>query len=106
MKKIFLITFAAFLFMGINTFAQTKTPKLTDKQIKQTKRIHQGVKSGELTRFETKQLMKQKRKLQKHKMIAKSDGVVTPKERARLNAQANRLNKNIYKQKHDSQKRR
>ena len=106
MKKLFLVLFAAFLFTGFNAFAQTKTPKVTKKQINQHKRIAQGVKSGELTRIEAKRLMKQERKLQKHKVIAKSDGVVTRKERARLNAEANRLSKKIYIQKHDRQKRR
>ena len=49
--------------------------------------------------------MKQEAKLQKQKRIAKSDGVVTKRERAKLNHEANKLSAKIYKQKHDRQKR-
>ena len=106
MKKLSLII-AAVLFISSGLFAQSvKTPKINKKQKNQLSRIEQGVKSGELTKRETKRLLKQEAKLQKQKKIAKSDGVVTKRERAKLNKEANKLSAKIYKQKHDKQKRR
>lgn len=104
MKKLTLII--TVLFISTTVMAQSvKTPKINKKQKNQISRIEQGVKSGELTKKETKRLMKQEAKLQKHKRIAKSDGVVTKRERSKLNHEANKLSAKIYKQKHDRQKR-
>ena len=105
MKRLNLIIAAALL-ISTGLFAQsTKTPKVNKKQKNQISRIEQGVKSGELTKRETRRLMIQEAKLQKQKRIAKSDGVVTKRERAKLNHEANKLSAKIYKQKHDRQKR-
>ena len=106
MKKT-LLTLSILLFVISGLFAQTnKTPKLNQKQKEQFTKLENGVKSGELTKKETKKLLRQEAKLQKHKKIAKSDGVVTPKERAKLNKEAKKLDKKIFDQKHDRQKRR
>jgi tellurite resistance protein len=87
-------------------FAQSiKTPKINKKQKVQVEKIKQGVKSGELTRYETKRLIKQEAKLQKNKKIAKADGVITPKEKKQLRKEIRKLDAKIYKQKHDKQKR-
>lgn len=105
MKKLGLII-TAVLFISTGLFAQsTKTPIVNKKQKNQISRIEQGVYSGELTKRETRKLIKQEAKLQKQKKIAKSDGVVTKRERAKLNHEANKLSAKIYKQKHDRQKR-
>ena len=105
MKNLVLIIMI-FGFTVTGMFAQsTKTPKINKKQKVQVAKIKQGVKSGELTRVETKRLMKQEAKLQRKKKIAKADGVVTPKERKQLHKEAKKLDAKIYKQKHDKQKR-
>ncbi len=104
-KSIFILSFILFVTSGL--FAQSnKTPGINKQQNKQLHKINQGVKSGELTRVETHRLLTQEAKLQRHKRIAKSDGVVTPWERAKLHNETAKLNRNIYKQKHDRQKRR
>ena len=104
-KSVILIMIFSFAASGL--FAQNiKTPKINKKQKVQVAKIKQGVKSGELTRLETKRLMKQEAKLQKKKKIAKADGVVTKKERKMLRKEARKLDAKIYKQKHDKQKRR
>ena len=89
------------IFSYSNISAQTKTPRITKQQINQQERIHQGVKSGQLTRREAKTLERQQRKIQKDKIKAKSDGIVTPRERAKLQAEQNRANRNIYRKKHN-----
>jgi len=82
------------------------TPLLDRQQQQQRQRIHQGVNSGELTRPETRQLVRQQKRLHQHEAQAKSDGVVTTQERKRLRDHAQQSSRNIYRQKHDSQRRR
>ena len=66
------------------------------KQIKQQKRIHQGLKSGELTRKEALRLEREQRRIQKTKQEALKDGELTPEERLRLERQQDRANRHIY----------
>ena len=87
-----------------SAFAQTATPNIDKRQANQEKRIEQGVKSGELTTKEANRLEKRDAKLQSDKEKAKADGVVTKQERAKLQHEANRDSKAIYRQKHDAQK--
>ena len=87
-----------------SAFAQTATPNIDKRQANQEKRIEQGVKSGELTTKEANRLEKREAKLQSDKEKAKADGVVTKQERAKLQHEANRDSKAIYRQKHDAQK--
>lgn len=83
--------------------AQTATPGVTKSQVNQQARIQEGKQSGELTRREKRNLQLQQAKIQKDKKIAKSDGVVTPKERRQLNREQKHASRNIYRQKHDAQ---
>ena len=61
------------------------------------------MKSGQLTPKETANLEKREAKLQSDKQKAQADGVVTKQERAKLQHEANRDSKAIYRQKHDAQ---
>ena len=83
MKRIIILVLAAKTLFGSVTFAQTVTPKVTKRQAHQQQRIKQGVKSGELTKGETARLEAQQGKIAVDKAKAKSDGVVTPGERAK-----------------------
>jgi len=83
---------------------QDKTPRVHKREVRQQKRIQQGVKSGQLTPKEAKRLEKQQAKIRRDKAKAKADGKVTPKERAKLNREQNRANKNIYRKKHNAKK--
>jgi hypothetical protein len=103
MKKLILIL-TALIFTTSGLLAQnTKTPKLNKKQKIQMQKIEQGVKSGELTRLEAKKLLKQEAKLNKFEKKIKSDGIITPKERAKLNNKVKKLDKKIFKEKNDRQ---
>ncbi len=93
------------LLAGSMSYAQTATPKVTDRQVNQQKRIQQGIKSGELTKKEVAGLQAQQARIQGAKVAAKSDGVVTAKERAKINSMQNKASRNIYRQKHDGQMR-
>jgi hypothetical protein len=86
---------------GSIVFGQTQTPRVDKREANQQERIKEGVKSGELTGKETMKLEKQQRKIRRDEMKAKSDGVVTPGERAKLHREQKRASKNIYKKKHN-----
>lgn len=75
--------------------------RIKDRQVNQQKRIHQGVHSGELTIREVKTLEKEQRKINQSKKRAWSDGVLTPKERGRLELQQDKANGRIYRLKHN-----
>ncbi|MDY6792698.1 MAG: hypothetical protein SWH54_15660 [Thermodesulfobacteriota bacterium] len=72
-----------------------------NRQIKQQKRIHQGLKSGELTKQEALRLEREQRRIQKTKQKALKDGKLTQKERFRLEHQQDKANKHIYRLKHN-----
>ncbi|RMG21228.1 MAG: hypothetical protein D6730_18680 [Bacteroidetes bacterium] len=85
--------------------AQTATPKVSKRQVHQQKRIHKGVKSGEVTGKEYVALQKQQRNVRRHKRAAKADGKVSRRERARLHAHQTKASANIYRAKHNKRKR-
>lgn len=84
-----------------SAFAQTNTPNLDKRQENQEKRIDQGVKSGALTAKEAGNLEKREAKLEADKQAAKADGKVTPAERRKLQHEANRDSRAIYRKKHN-----
>jgi hypothetical protein len=83
----------------------TETPNLDQAQQNQRARIEQGVRSGELTVPETRHLARQQVRLHRHEAAAKSDGIVTPRERHDLRHHARHTSRSVYRQKHDGQKR-
>ena len=103
MKSKFLVLVPAALLVAASAFAQTATPVVTDRQINQHERIKEGKESGELTKPEARKLKMREAKIRHDKRVAKSDGVVTPEERAKLNREQSRTSRAIYRQKHDAQ---
>lgn len=106
MKKL-VVVFIGILVLGLTSAlkAQTVTPKVTTRQVNQQARIHEGVKSGELTRKEAAGLQIQQASVRRHKKAAKADGVVTPRERRSLKRHQNRASRSIAHQKNDVQAR-
>jgi hypothetical protein len=81
------------------------TPRLDQREANQVNRIHNGVNNGELTRPEARRLGAGQVHLRRAEARAKSDGVVTARERAHLQHEANQQSRRIYRQKHDAQDR-
>jgi hypothetical protein len=106
MKRIVSILLSAMfvLALGISVSAQ-RTPSVDRREHRQQRRIHQGVKSGELTRREAARMERQQARTRRIERRAKADGTVTAKERARLQHRENRTSRRIYRQKHDRQNR-
>jgi hypothetical protein len=77
------------------------------RQENEQRRIHQGVKSGELTKGEAKHLERQHRRLNREAAHLRNEngGTLTPAEKARLSRQQNRESRHIYRAKHNDRDR-
>ncbi len=76
------------------------------RERRQERRIHQGVRSGELTRREAGRLQAREAKIRVDEAYARrSGGRFTARERARIQREQNRASRHIYRQKHDGQDR-
>jgi hypothetical protein len=103
MTRVFGILFASALLLGASApaIAGSKTPHVNHREHRQKHRIGQGIRSGELTAREAARLTAEQARIRAHEARAKSDGVVTARERARLHRELNRSSRRIYRQKHD-----
>ena len=83
---------------------QPKT-EIGERKENQQDRIGQGIQSGELTAGEATRLESRETALNQETrdMRVLDGGKLTPKDRAVVNQQQDRLSKQIYNQKHDAQ---
>jgi biopolymer transport protein ExbB/TolQ len=109
MKTLLIAIFIAFTISGVamaqeQTTQQKKRSEVTQRQINQQRRIKQGVKSGQLTKGETRRLERQQGRIQarKQKDKAENGGKLTPKNKAQLNRMQNRASRHIYRAKHNA----
>jgi len=86
-------------------FAANPANPIDRREQNQKSRIRQGVKSGELTRNETRHLRKEEAKIGTLEQKARSDGEISKKEARKLDRFLDKANRDIYKQKHDKQDR-
>jgi len=82
-----------------------RDPGVNHRQAHQRGRIGQGVRSGELTKSETQELAAERRAIRQEEHAYKSDGRLTREERKDLHQDLNAASKNIYEEKHDTEKR-
>ena len=100
--KIKAILLSLVMIGGVYTIqAQTATPNVSKRQVKQQQRIGKGVRSGELTKGETVALQKQQKRINKSKKAAKADGKVSRRERAAIHKRQNAANRNIARKKNN-----
>jgi hypothetical protein len=81
--------------------AHPATPRVDRREARQQARIHDGVRSGELTRGEAARLRAGQRHVRRMECRAKADGVVTMRERASLGHAQNRQSRHIARLKHN-----
>jgi len=86
--------------------AAASADQIDRRQAEQERRIQQGVRSGELTRGEYRQLEAEQARIREMERRAKADGHVDRAERARIEAAQNAASRHIYQEKHDSETRR
>ena len=102
MKQMLLAVSALVLMTGM-PYAQAETPVIDQRQANQEQRIDQGIASGQLNEREANRLNKQQEHISKMEDRAKSDGVMTKRERARISAAQHRASHHIAREKHDRQ---
>lgn len=96
-----ILSIALFSIIGLSATAQNNL-SLRDEN----RRINQGIVSGELTPREAGRLKFQEAHLRREAIRFKmNDGKIGPVERRKLERDNRRLNRHIYRQKHDCQKR-
>jgi hypothetical protein len=78
---------------------------IVDRQRKQIQRIRGGVRSGEVTRKESKKLGREQRRIRQAMKNARADGRVNFRERQRIHRLQDRAGKHIYLAKHNRAKR-
>lgn len=94
---------AVSLALPLLALAQTNTPNIDQRQANQEARIQQGVNSGSLTPREAARLERGQGRVDRMEGRAKADGVVTDRERARIQHAENRQSREINREKHDRQ---
>jgi len=101
MKPKFILITAIAVGMGINSVnAQIKQRSQVQKH-----RIRQGVRTGELTRAETANLVHGKKEIRQDIRLAKSDGKITPGERMIIRNEQKNESRKIYRKKHNNRNR-
>lgn len=85
--------------------AAVRDPGVNARQQNQRQRIGQGMRSGELTKDETRGLAQEQRAIRQEERQYKSDGVLTKDERKDLHQDMNAASRNIYNEKHDAEQR-
>jgi hypothetical protein len=99
--KLFIAAIATVISLPV--FAQANTPGIDQRQMNQEQRIDQGIASGQLNQREANRLERGQQRVDNMENRAKSDGVVTARERTRIQHAQNVESKRIYRQKHDRQ---
>ena len=75
--------------------------RMHERNNNQKDRIKEGVKSGELTKEEASGLKQERKEIRNENAQAKSDGKLTPEERAKIENMQDNMSKDIYSEKHD-----
>ena len=94
---------AAIVLGAILNTASAQT--IHQKAKNQRHRVAQGVKSGELTRPETKNLVKDQKEIHQEVKTAKADGVVTKDERKDIKKDQRQESRKIFRKKHNNRDR-
>ncbi|MEO7311118.1 MAG: hypothetical protein ABIX01_12020 [Chitinophagaceae bacterium] len=102
MKQLLFAT-ALFMAIGFSSSAQTQTIKQHAKH--QTHRIKNGVHSGELTKAETKNLVKDQREIHQDIKEARADGTFTKAERKAIKKEQRKERREIARKKHNDRDR-
>jgi hypothetical protein len=83
-----------------------RNDKVNRRESSQRNRIREGIRSGKLTRGEAHRLKNQQRRIEAYERRSwMDDSRLDRQERRRLDQMLNRSNRDIYREKHDRQKR-
>ena len=82
----------------------SNTGDIDARRANQEHRINDGVRSGQLTRYEYQRLEVEQARIRQLERQAKSDGYVSSYERAKIRQAQNDASRHIYQEKHDSER--
>ncbi len=101
MRRLIPLVITAFLATSVlPVFAAT----VLQRENKQERRIQRGIKNGKLTPKETTRLRNQESVINLQRAQAKQDGKITGRERADMQHDLNRLNKDIHRKKYNKKR--
>ena len=103
MKKI-IFTLIMIGLSGLVYSGQALAGKVEQRQFWQQKRIWQGVKSGQLTRYETRHLWREQEKIQRLKKSFWRDGRLSRWERMHLVLWLDKADRHIFQLKHNNRR--
>jgi hypothetical protein len=101
MRKLTAPVVALFLATSLSPAFAANVP---ERQRKQEHRIERGIKNGKLTPKETQRLRDQQTLINVERAEAKRDGKITGRERADMQHDLNRLNKDIHRKKYNKKR--
>lgn len=101
--KVKLLAAAIVAFALSVNVADAQTIRKNAKQ--ERRRIAQGVKSGELTKSEAKNVINDQKEIRQEVKAAKSDGTVTKEERKDIKQDQRQASRKIYRKKHNNRDR-
>jgi len=101
-KFVSLLSIAALMAVTSVAFAAERDPGVNRRQADQHARIHQGVRSGQLTHQEAKSVRSEQRSIRREERQDKADGKMTAAERKDLHKDLNQASKDIYADKHNA----
>ena len=90
---------------GLIFSGQAIAGRLEQRQVWQQKTIWQGVKSGQLTRYEIRHLWHEQQRIQRLKKSFWHDGRLSRRERIRLGFLLDKADQHIFQLKHNSRRR-
>jgi hypothetical protein len=103
MQKI-LFTMVMIGLSGLIFGTQAMAGKIEQRQVLQHKKIWQGVASGQLTRYETRNLWHEQQKIQRVKKSFWRDGRLNRRERSHLFLWLDNADRHIFQLKHNSRR--
>lgn len=101
-KLVNVLSLAVLMAVTSAAFAAERDSGVNRRQADQHARIHQGVRSGQLTHQEAKSLRAEQRSIRQEERKDKADGKMTAAERKDLHKDLNQASKNIYADKHNA----
>jgi hypothetical protein len=105
MRKIVSFLVAVVFILGASSVSMAGSRGINSRQHREQQRINQGIRSGELTRLEARRVEAGLSRIRRDERRARSDGDLSPRERARLHRELNRESRAIHRQTHDEQDR-
>lgn len=105
MRKIVSFLVAVVFILGASSVSMAGPRGINSRQHREQQRINQGIRSGELTRLEARRVEAGLSRIRRDERRARSDGDLSPRERARLHRELNRESRAIHRQTHDEQDR-